>query len=52
LLPALFVYQFSCYFTAMASPNKLLRQRLALVLEFIDGALTGVLLAFVALTRY
>lgn len=47
LLPALFVYQFSCYFTAMASPNKLLRQRLALLLEFIDGALTGVLLAFV-----
>jgi class 3 adenylate cyclase len=46
-LPALFVYQFSCYFTAMASPNKLLRQRLALLLEFIDGALTGVLLAFV-----
>lgn len=48
LLPALFIYQFSCYFTAMAWPKKPVRQRLALVLEFIDGALTGVLVAFVS----
>ena len=47
LLPALFVYQFSCYFRSMASPNKQVRQRLALLLEFVDGVLTGVLLAFV-----
>ena len=31
----------------MASPNKQVRQRLALLLEFVDGVLTGVLLAFV-----
>ena len=48
LLPALFIYQFSCYFTAMAWPKKPVRQRLALVMEFIDGALTGVLVAFVS----
>ena len=47
LLPALFIYQFSCYFRSMASPNKQVRQRLALLLEFVDGVLTGVLLAFV-----
>ena len=47
LLPALFIYQFSCYFRSMASPNKQVRQRLALLLEFVDGDLTGVLLAFV-----
>ena len=47
LLPALFVYQFSCYFRSMASPNKQVRQRLTLLLEFVDGVLTGVLLAFV-----
>jgi len=47
LLPALFVYQFSCYFRSMASPNKQVRQRLTLLLEFVDGVLAGVLLAFV-----
>ena len=47
LLPALFIYQFSCYFRSMASPNKQVGQRLALLLEFVDGVLTGVLLAFV-----
>ena len=47
LLPALFIYQFSCYFRSMASPNKQVRQRLALLLEFVDGVLTGVRLAFV-----
>ena len=47
LLPALFIYQFSCYFRSMASPNKQVRQRLAPLLEFVDGVLTGVLLAFV-----
>ena len=47
LLQALFVYQFSCYFRSMASPNKQVRQRLTLLLEFVDGVLTGVLLAFV-----
>ena len=47
LLTALFIYQFSCYFRSMASPNKQVRQRLALLLEFVDGVLTGVLLAFV-----
>ena len=47
LLPALFVYQFSCYFRSMGSPNKQVRQRLTLLLEFVDGVLTGVLLAFV-----
>ena len=47
LLPSLFIYQFSCYFRSMASPNKQVRQRLALLLEFVDGVLTGVLLAFV-----
>ena len=47
LLPALFIYQFSCYFRSMASPNKQVRQRLTLLLEFVDGVLTGVLLAFV-----
>ena len=47
LLPALFIYQFSCYFRSMASPNKQVRQRLTLLLEFVDGVLAGVLLAFV-----
>ena len=47
LLPALFIYQFSCYFRSMASPNKQVGQRLALLLEFVDGVLTGVRLAFV-----
>ncbi|MDG1199086.1 MAG: adenylate/guanylate cyclase domain-containing protein [Porticoccaceae bacterium] len=47
LLKALFIYQFSCYFRSMASPNKQVGQRLALLLEFVDGVLTGVLLAFV-----
>ena len=47
LLPSLFIYQFSCYFRSMASPNKQVGQRLALLLEFVDGVLTGVLLAFV-----
>ena len=46
-LPAMFIYQFSCYFRSMASPNKQVGQRLALLLEFVDGVLTGVLLAFV-----
>ncbi|MDA9559736.1 adenylate/guanylate cyclase domain-containing protein [Porticoccaceae bacterium] len=47
LLPALFVYQFSCYFRSMASPNKQVRQRLTLLLEFVDGVLAGVLFSFV-----
>ena len=47
LLPTLFIYQFSCYFRSMASPNKQVGQRLALLLEFVDGVLTGVRLAFV-----
>ena len=47
LLPALFIYQFSCYFTAATRISKPQRQRLGLLLEFLDGVLTGVLLAFV-----
>ena len=47
LLPALFIYQFSCYFTTATQISKPQRQRLSLLLEFLDGVLTGVLLAFV-----
>ena len=47
LLPSLFLYQFSSYFTVKSSPTNSKRQRLALLLEFVDGVLTGVLIAFV-----
>ena len=47
LLPGLFLYQFSSYFTVKSSPTNPKRQRLALLLEFVDGVLTGVLIAFV-----
>ena len=47
LLPALFLYQFSSYFTKADTSAAGKRQRLAMALEFSDGVLTGVLLAFV-----
>ena len=47
VLPALFIYQFSSYFTANESISLRWRQRLAVVMELIDGVITGLLLAFV-----
>ncbi len=47
VLPALFIYQFSSYFTANESISLRWRQRLAVVMELIDGVITGFLLAFV-----
>lgn len=47
VLPALFIYQFSSYFTANESIPLRRRQRLAVVMELIDGLITGFLLAFV-----
>ena len=47
VLPALFIYQFSSYFTANESISLPRRQRLAVVMELIDGVITGFLLAFV-----
>ncbi len=48
LLPALFLYQFSSYFTSGIGMAAYGRQRLAMFMESIVGALTGVLIAFVA----
>ena len=48
LLPALFLYQFSSYFTSGIGMAAYGRQRLAMFMESIVGALTGVLMAFVA----
>ena len=47
VLPALFIYQFSSYFTANESIPLLRRQRLAVIMELIDGLITGCLMAFV-----
>lgn len=47
LLPTLFLYQFSSYFIKAGNIAARKRQRLAIMLEFSDGALTGVLVAFV-----
>jgi hypothetical protein len=47
VLPALFIYQFSSYFTANESIPLLRRQRLVVVMELIDGVITGFLLTFV-----
>jgi len=46
-LPALFIYQFSSYFTANESIPLRRRQRLAVIMELIDGLITGCLMAFV-----
>ena len=47
VLPALFIYQFSSYFTANESIPLRRRQRLAVIMEFVDGLITGCLIAFV-----
>ena len=47
VLPALFIYQFSSYFTANESIPLRRRQRLAVIMELIDGLITGCLMAFV-----
>jgi len=47
VLPALFIYQFSSYFTANDSIPLRRRQRLAVIMELIDGLITGCLMAFV-----
>ena len=47
VLPALFTYQFSSYFTANESIPLRRRQRLAVIMELIDGLITGCLMAFV-----
>jgi class 3 adenylate cyclase len=47
LLPALFLYQFSSYFTKAGTIAAGKRQRLVMALEFNDAVLTGVLVAFV-----
>ena len=47
VLPALFIYQFSSYFTANESLPLRRRQRLAVIMELIDGLITGCLMAFV-----
>jgi hypothetical protein len=47
LLPVLFLYQFSSYFMKAGNIAARKRQRLAMMLEFSDGVLTGVLVAFV-----
>jgi class 3 adenylate cyclase len=47
LLPALFLYQFSSYFTKAGTIAAGKRQRLVMALEFNDAVLTGVLMAFV-----
>jgi hypothetical protein len=47
LLPALFLYQFSSYFIKAGNIAARKRQRLAMMREFSDGALTGVLVAFI-----
>ena len=47
VLPALFIYQFSSYFTTNESISLRRRQRLAVLMELIDGLITGLLLAFV-----
>ena len=46
VLPALFIYQFSSYFTANESIPLRRRQRLAVIMELIDGLITGCLMAF------
>ena len=47
VLPALFIYQFSSYFNANESIPLRRRQRLAVIMELIDGLITGCLMAFV-----
>lgn len=47
VLPALFIYQFSSYFSANESILLRRRQRLAVIMELIDGLITGCLMAFV-----
>lgn len=47
LLPVLFLYQLSSYFISGSSITARVHQRLSLIMEFVDGALTGVLIAFV-----
>ncbi|MDB4322312.1 adenylate/guanylate cyclase domain-containing protein [bacterium] len=47
VLPSLFIYQFSSYFTANESIPLRRRQRLAVIMELIDGLITGCLMAFV-----
>ena len=47
VLPALFIYQFSSYLTANESIPLRRRQRLAVIMELIDGLITGCLMAFV-----
>jgi len=47
VLPALFIYQFSSYFTANESIPLRRRQRLAVIMELIDGLITGCLMALV-----
>ncbi|MDG1165416.1 MAG: hypothetical protein P8N61_08595, partial [Porticoccaceae bacterium] len=48
LLPALFLYQLSSYFTPKSLAFSPKKQRLSLLLDFVDGILTGVLIAFVS----
>ncbi|MDG1311338.1 MAG: hypothetical protein P8P26_04690 [Porticoccaceae bacterium] len=48
LLPTLVLYQLSSYFNAKSLAFSPKKQRLSLLLDFVDGILTGVLIAFVS----